>query len=179
MSNYKRYFKASTNPVFITFVTFKRREILIPNIDILRNSLKYTKTKYVFKIIAISVLKEHCHMIILAKDSSMIPKIIRTIKYNFSVNVPQQFICKSMPVSSVKRGEKGIWQRRYYDHIIRNEEDLYKHIDYIHYNSVKHYQILPKDWTYSSFKKYVKNGYYNVEWCNINDKHEINILDYE
>ena len=92
MSNYKRYFKASTNPVFITFVTFKRREILIPNIDILRNSLKYTKTKYVFKIIAISVLKEHCHMIIFAKDSIIISKIVITIKNNVSFNVLQHWI---------------------------------------------------------------------------------------
>ena len=64
MSNYKRYFKDSLNPVFITFVTYNRLEILIQNIDVLRNSFKYAKNKYNFEIIAISVLKEHCHMII-------------------------------------------------------------------------------------------------------------------
>ena len=81
--------------------------------------------------------------------------------------------------SAIKRGEKGIWQRRYYDHIIRNEEDLYKHIDYIHYNSMKHYQIVPKDWKYSSFSKFVQNGFYEQNWCNFGDKYKISNIEYE
>ena len=179
MSNYKRYFQNLTNPVFITFVTYKRRKIIIQNIDIFRNSFMYAKNKFNFEIIAISVLKEHCHMIISALNPNDIPQIIRTIKYNFSVNIPQDFICKDISNSAIKRGEKGIWQRRYYDHIIRNEEDLNKHIDYIHFNSMKHYQIAPKDWEFSSFKKFVENGYYENDWCNYKDKYNINYLDYE
>ena len=179
MSNYKRYFNNFINPVFITFVTYKRKEILIPNIDILRNSFKYAKDKYSFEIIAISVLKEHCHMIIFANNSNDIPQIIRTIKFNFSVNISEEYICTDLSKSAIKRGEKGIWQRRYYDHIIRNEKDLQKHIDYIHYNSVKHYNITPKDWKYSSFNKFVNNGYYEKDWYNFEDKHGINNLDYE
>lgn len=179
MSNYKRYFINTRNPVFITFITYNRREILIPNIDILRNSFKYAKTKHNFEIIAISVLKEHCHAIIFANNLNDIPQIIRTIKFNFSVNVPEEYICKDLSESAIKRGEKGIWQRRYYDHIIRNEEDLHRHIDYIHYNPTKHYQISPKDWRYSSFSKFVQNGYYEQSWCNFGDKYRINNLDYE
>lgn len=179
MSNYKRYFTTSQNPVFITFITYNRRNILIPNIQILRNSFKYAKSKYDFEIIAISVLENHCHFILSANNTNEIPKIIRTIKFNFSVNVPQEYICKNLTDSSVKRGEKGIWQRRYYDHIIRNEEDLYRHIDYIHYNSTKHYQISPKDWAFSSFKNFVKKQYYDMNWCNFDNKHNIDTLDYE
>jgi len=179
MSNYKRYFKNFINPVFVTFVTYNRRKILIPNIEILRNSFKYAKSKYNFEIVAITVLKEHCHTIIYANNSSDIPQIIRTIKFNFSVNVPEEYICKDLSESAIRRGEKGIWQRRYYDHIIRNENDLYRHIDYIHYNPAKHYQIAPKDWEYSSFKKFVLNGYYEKDWCNFEDKNNINELDYE
>lgn len=179
MSNYKRYFNNLLNPVFITFVTYNRREILIPNIDILRNSFKYAKNKYDFEIIAISVLKEHCHTIISANNSNDIPQIIRTIKFNFSVNIPKEYVCKNISESAIKRGEKCIWQRRYYDHIIRNEEDLFRHVDYIHYNSAKHYQVAPKDWEYSSFNKFVQNGYYEKDWCNFEDKHNINTLDYE
>ena len=73
MSNYKRYFKDSLNPVFITFVTYNRLEILNQNIDVLRNSFKYAKNKYNFEIIAISVLKEHCHMIISTTNPNDIP----------------------------------------------------------------------------------------------------------
>ncbi len=179
MSNYKRYFKVLSNPVFITFVTYKRREILIQNIEVFRNSFRYAKNKYDFEMIAISVLKDHCHAIISAANTNDIPRIIRTIKFNFSINIPEKFICKNLSNSAIKRGEKGIWQRRYYDHIIRNEEDLYRHIDYIHYNSMKHYKIAPKDWEFSSFKKFVNNNFYENNWCNIEDKYKINNLDYE
>ena len=78
--------------------------------------------------------------------------IVRTIKYNFSTNIPEIYYCKNLSESAIKRGEKGVWQRRYYDHIIRNENDLNRHLDYIHYNSMKHYHISPKDWKYSSFE---------------------------
>ncbi len=82
-------------------------------------------------------------------------------------------------VSAKKHGEKGIWQRRYYDHIIRNDEDLYKHIDYIHYNSIKHYQIVPMDWKFSSFNKFVQNGFYERDGCNFEDKHKVKTLNLE
>ena len=179
MSNYRRYFENSANPVFITFVTYKRSKILITNINIIRKSSKHVKSRYKFEIIAISVLKNHCHMIISADKPTDVPGVIRTIKYDFSKNVPEQYICKSLSDSAIKRGEKGIWQRRYYDHIIRDEDDLFSHIDYIHYNSVKHYNIAPCDWEYSSFKNFVKDGYYDMNWCNLGDKHCICNLNYE
>ncbi len=179
MSNYRRYFINSQNPVFITFVTYNRKNILIPNIDILRNCFIHAKCKYKFQIIAITVLQNHCHMIISPRCAEDIPKIMRTIKYHFSTNIPDKYICNNLSESALKRGEKGVWQRRYYDHIIRDEEDLNKHIDYIHYNSFKHYNIAPKDWLYSSFKKFVKNNCYDTNWCNIDDKYKIQQLDYE
>ena len=86
---------------------------------------------------------------------------------------------EELSLSAQKRGEKGIWQRRYYEHIIRDKDNLYKHIDYIHYNSIKHYKILPKNWEYSSFKNFVKNNYYDENWCNFNDKNDINFMDLE
>lgn len=78
-----------------------------------------------------------------------------------------------------QRKEAGVWQRRFYDHIIRNEEDFNKQIDYIHYNSYKHYQIAPKDWEYSSFEKYVEKGFYELDWCNFEDKNNIKDFDFE
>ena len=179
MSNYKRYFSDNAKPVFITFVTYNRRNILIPNIDLLRNSFKYAKNQYKFTIIAISVLQNHCHMLIQAKNSNELPQIIRSIKFNFSHNISNDYLCNDITASAIKRGEKGVWQRRYYDHIIRNEEDLMRHIDYIHYNSYKHYKIFPKDWQYSSFKYFVHNNYYDINWCNFDDKYNINQLEYE
>ena len=72
-----------------------------------------------------------------------------------------------------------IWQRRYWEHTIINKEDLYKHIDYIHYNSMKHYGIIPKNWEFSSFYRFVEKGYYEKDWCNFEDIHKINELDLE
>ena len=179
MSNYRRFFDSGVVNAFITFVTHNRRNILIKNIDIFRKSFKYTKTKFDFEICAITVLKNHCHLLISTRKSKEIPQIIRTIKFNFSINVDKNFYDTNLSLSAIKRGEKGIWQRRYYDHIIRDEKDLHKHIDYIHYNSFKHYSIAPKNWIFSSFHKFVKQGYYDIEWCNLEDKNCINNLDYE
>ena len=72
------------------------------------------------------------------------------------------------------------WQRKYYDHIIRNENDFYKHLDYIHYNPIKHdYVKKAKDWKYSSFKKFVRMGYYDENWCNFADTNKIEDLHFE
>ena len=69
--------------------------------------------------------------------------------------------------SRKQKGENNIWQRRYWEHTILTKEDLYKHLDYILYNPVKHgYVLSAKDWKYSSFFKFVKNGYYDENWGN-------------
>ena len=78
-----------------------------------------------------------------------------------------------------RKKEKGVWQSRYWAHIISDEKDLNKHIDYIHFNSMKHYNIAPKDWEYSSFMKYVNNKFYDINWCNFDDKYKISELDLE
>ncbi len=64
-----------------------------------------------------------------------------------------------------KRGEQGIWQRRFWEHLIRDEVDFHRHCDYIHYNPVKHgYVKAPKEWGLSTFDGFVKRGVYDIEW---------------
>ena len=58
-------------------------------------------------------------------------------------------------------------------YVVRDDMDFNKHLDYIHYNSVKHLNISPKDWEFSSFKKFVKQGFYQENWCNFDDKNDI------
>ena len=108
MSNYRRFFDRGIVNAFITFVTHNRRNILIKNIDIFRKSFKYTKTKFDFEICAITVLKNHCHLLISTRKSKEIPQIIRTIKFNFSINVDKNFYDTNLSISAIKRGEKGI-----------------------------------------------------------------------
>jgi putative transposase len=67
--------------------------------------------------------------------------------------------------SRVKTGEAAICQRRYWEHMIRDEEDMRLHVDYIHYNPVKHGLVeRVVDWEWSSFHRYVRMGYYEAEW---------------
>ncbi len=178
MSNYRRYF-LKNHPIFLTIVTHNRKNILINNIELLRKSFKITKKYYSFEIIAICIMQNHIHMILSLNNTNELPQIIRTLKQNFTKLIPVEYYPVDIPDSMKKRNEKGIWQRRYYDHIIRNENDLWKHIDYIHFNSIKHYNILPKDWNFSSFNKFVKNNFYDESWCNYNDKNKIIEMDLE
>jgi putative transposase len=61
--------------------------------------------------------------------------------------------------------EQAIWQPRFWEHFIRDEKDFISHVEYIHYNPVKHGLVqAPKDWVYSSFHRYVEKGLYEREW---------------
>ena len=67
--------------------------------------------------------------------------------------------------SRKKRGEQGIWHRRFWEHLIRDEKDFERHCNYIHYNPVKHgYVTAPKDWPLSTFHKFVEGGFYDIDW---------------
>ena len=68
------------------------------------------------------------------------------------------------------RGEFGIWQRRFWEHLIRNDEDYARHMDYIHFNPVKHgHAERPADWQHSSFRKCVEQGIYPADWASGSD----------
>ena len=160
-------------------VTYNRNDILIENIELLRRAFKITKKYYNFEIIAICIMQNHIHMIISLDTQNELPQIIRTIKQNFTNLIPEKYYPINITESMKKRNEKGIWQRRYYDHIIRNENDLWKHIDYIHFNSIKHYNIAPKNWKNSSFENFVKKNFYDKNWCNYDNKNKILEMDLE
>lgn len=164
--NYKRYF-TENSPLFVTLVTYKRQYILLDNIQLLRDAFKNAKQYFNFQIIAICIMQDHIHMIISPENVADYPRIITSIKYYFSKNVDVGQECPTY--GYINKREKGIWQRRFYEHTISNEEDLNRHIDYIHYNSYKHYNILPKDWEHSSFDKFVQNGFYEKNWI-VDDK---------
>jgi putative transposase len=154
-------------------VTYNRKQILIENIEYLRESFKQTLQKHQFEIVAIVVNPDHIHMIIKPDNISDYPKIIGTLKKSFTQ------ISKIEHTVNNNR-ESDIWQRRYWEHTIRDEQDLYKHLDYIHYNPVKHGLVKsPKEWEYSSFKKFVEMGLYEENWCNFNDENKISKMDLE
>ena len=126
---------------------------------------------------AIVILKNHIHLILQPENINDYPNIIKYFKTYFSRNI--NIDNSDLTEGKKHKKEKGIWQSRDWAHIILDENDLNKHIDYIHFNPMKHYNIVPKDWEYSSFKKYVNNKFYNINWCNFEDRYKILELDLE
>jgi len=165
LANYKRVFEEGYS-YFITIVTQGRNPILIDNIDLLRQSFKHAKSKFDFDIDAIVILPEHLHTIITPSNANEYPKIISTLKRHFSKHCPQEAYAHIHQSNAREAsGYIPVWQKRFYEHTIRNEKDFRLHLEYIHYNPIKHGLVnQAKDWEYSSFDKYVKMGWYDEDW---------------
>ncbi len=153
MANYKRIFLSGYS-YYLTIVTHQRNPILLENIALLRESFRVSKTKYNYNIDAIVILPDHFHMIITPKIATEYPQIVRAIKYHFSTYLEEHYYAHVKQSSSrSKRGSKAIWQKRYYEHTIRNEKDFMEKLTYMYHNPVKHkYATDANAWEYSSFK---------------------------
>lgn len=146
----------------------------------MRDCFKKAKSNFNFELFGSVILPDHFHIIIKPEKTDNFPKIIGTIKRNFTQSISNNFQNENISDSRIKRNEKGIWQRRFYDHIIRDEKDLYNHLDYIHYNPVKHrYVNNVKNWKFSSFHKFVKLKNYEQDWGSALDIKHIEKLDYD
>ena len=177
--NYRRAF-VPNGYLHIIITSYDRKPIFIENIDILRTAFKNTKTIYEFEIIAICVLPNHIHLILHPNNIEQYPQIISSIKHYFSRNVGQVCPTDNLKIGYKNKREKGIFQRRYWEHTIRTEQDFYRHLDYIHYNPIKHNLVKSsKDYKYTTFEKFVKLGLYEENWCNFEDKNKIADLDFE
>jgi len=180
--NYKRLF-IENSLIFLTIVTNNRNPILINNIDLIKQSFYNVSKYYKFELLAFVILNDHIHCIINPARVNDYPKIIKSFKYSFTKNVglvmPTYNLESVSGIEQPNNNKNKIWQNRYWAHVILHENDLYKHLDYIHYNSFKHYNIAPKEWIYSSFKRFVQLGMYNIDWCNIKDKNNILEMNFE
>ena len=137
---------------------------LVDHIDVLRKVMKKVKTTHPFRIDAMVVLPDHLHAVwTLPKDDAAFPTRWALIKAGFSRCLGKDERRNS---SRIAKGERGIWQRRYWEHLIRDERDYVRHVDYIHYNPVKHgYVSRVKDWPHSTFHRAVERGDYPPNWA--------------
>ena len=125
-------------------------------------------------------MPNHIHLILHPNNIEQYPQIISSIKHYFSRNVGQVCPTDNLKIGYKNKREKGIFQRRYWEHTIRDENELNNHINYIHYNPVKHKLVQNvKDWEFSSFHKFVKNNLYDKIWGNVKEIENIINLDYE
>lgn len=177
--NYRRVFVSNTY-LHIIITSYERKPVFIDNIDTLRSAFKNAMRLYPYKITAICVLPEHIHLILHPKDINNYPKIISSIKYYFSKNVGQVCPTDKLKIGYKNKREKGIFQRRYWEHTIKNEEELNNQINYVHYNPVKHgYVHNVVDWKYSSFHNFVKRGLYEENWGSFKDIENFKDLNFE
>jgi len=169
MAKYRRVFENGYS-YFLTVVTYQRNPILIDNVELLRKSFQYSKAEYQYSIDAIVILPEHFHIIITPKIANEYSLIIKDTKSYFSKYCDEKYYNHLyQSTSRIRQGYKAIWQKRFYEHTIRDEKDYKVRLDYIHFNSIKHKFVdRVKDWKYSSFDKFVNSGVYNENWGDFN-----------
>lgn len=148
---------------FTVALTDRTGDLLVRHIDHLRAAYGSVRRELPFETIAICVLPDHLHAIwSLPEDDDDFSKRWSLIKSGFSRKLPA---AAGLAPSKLAKREKGIWQRRYWEHAIRNDADLTRHIDYTHFNPVKHGLVSQVcDWPHSSFHRYVKRGALPRDW---------------
>jgi putative transposase len=151
MPNYRRIFEDGYS-YYLTIVTHRRNPILIDNITLLRQSFVQSKKRFSYRIDAIVILPDHIHMVITPKKSTDYPKIIGAIKACFSRYYEGEDKNVEQSNSRYKKRYKAVWQKKYYEHTIRNEKDWYETMKYIKHNPTKHGLVDDiNNWEYSSF----------------------------
>jgi putative transposase len=162
MSQYRRA-RVNASSFFFTVVLADRSStLLVDEIDRLRNVYRTVRERRAFDTVAICILPDHIHAIwAMPEGDTDFSVRWNLVKGGFSRGLEQR---PRSPSKIVKR-EKGIWQRRYWEHAIRDEADLERHIDYIHFNPVKHGHVTRvSDWQHSSFHRYVERGLLTKDW---------------
>ncbi len=163
MPDYRRVRVPGGTYFFTINLLDRRSDLLVREIDALRNAVRRTRRERPFRIDAWVVLPDHMHCVLtLPEGDDDFSSRIRAIKIRFVRAVPAT---ERRTRVRARRGERGIWQRRFWEHTIRDEADLARHLDYIHFNPVKHgYVSRAGDWPYSTFHRLVSAGVYPADW---------------
>lgn len=150
-------------PYFLTMTLRDRRSsLLVDHIALLREAFRDVRQRQPFETLAIVVLPEHLHWLCaLPENDADFSTRVRLIKRGFTVRL----LAAGLALRRDARGEYRLWQRRFWEHTIRDDEDLRRHVDYIHYNPVKHGLVVAvRDWPHSSFHRFVRRGLLNADW---------------
>jgi putative transposase len=162
MVRYRRNLAAGCTFFITATLADRTSRALTDHIAALRSAIMRTRRQRPFMINAIVILPDHFHLIMtLPQDDADFPNRLSLIKRRFTAAAAKSGL-------SIKRhgnGEMALWQRRYWEHTIRNDQDFERHVNYIHFNPVKHKLVARvSDWPYSSFHRYVRRGLLPQDW---------------
>jgi putative transposase len=161
MVNYRRN-RVPGGAYFITMTLADRSStLLVDEIAALRAAFAETRERVTFHIDAICVLPDHVHLLLtLPEGDADFSRRVQGIKSRFTRACAQKWDLRANA-----RGEYSLWQKRFWEHTIRDEDDYRIHADYIHFNPVKHGHVQAvADWHHSSFHRFVREGIYPLDW---------------
>ena len=168
MSSYRRYFLPGAT-YFFTVVTYERQPILTQPLarSCLRAAIRTVKQKRPFDLVALVLIPDHIHTVwTLPRGDADYPTRWAQIKESFT----RRYLAVGgdegrRSASRARRRERAIWQRRYWEHTVRDEDDLKRCIDYIHWNPVKHGLVeRVQDYPWSTFHRFARLGEYDLAW---------------
>jgi putative transposase len=161
--HYRRAQASGASYFFTVNLADRHADTLVHYVDELRAVINTVKARHPFTLLAMVVLPEHLHAIWrLPFGDANYPLRWALIKSGFSRRLAKR---EYIPAARLAKRERGIWQRRYWEHQIRNENDLFRHVDYIHYNPVKHGWVSrAADWPHSTLHAYIARGFAASDW---------------
>jgi len=164
MPDYRRLRVPGGTYFFTVNLLERKQDLLVRHIDELREAVRATKRERPFHIDAWVVLPDHMHTVwTLPQGDDDFSNRWKSIKIRFVQKLPRT---ERRSRVRIAKGERGIWQRRFWEHMIRDENDYMRHVDYVHWNPMKHGLVQKvADWPYSSFHRYVRDGIYPDDWA--------------
>ena len=165
MVNYRRSFVFGGTFFFTVTLRNRKSTILVDHINLLKDAFQTIKTQHPFQTKAYVILPDHLHMIWqLPQGDSNYSQRWKKIKTLFSKSVHKS----GLPLMKTKHNEFYLWQRRFWEHAIRDEKDFENHFNYIHYNPIKHGLVESlHQWPHSSFHHYLHVGKLSENWSNL------------
>jgi putative transposase len=168
MPNYRRL-AIPSGTYFITQVTYQRQPWLCTDLGrvALRHALQHVQQRHPFQIQAFVLLPDHFHALwTLPQDDGDLATRVRLVKRVVTKYYGQELgLTAEVSTSRMKRKEGNLWQRRFWEHLIRDEADFVNHCDYIHYNPVRHGLCeVPQQWPFSSLHRLVRENVYPADW---------------
>lgn len=163
MVRYRRNFVLGGTYFFTVTLADRTSSVMVEQVSALRTAFRIARQGRPFTIEAIVILPEHLHAIwTLPPGDSDFSGRWKRIKAHFT----HRLVADSVPVKRHRNGEYALWQRRFWEHTIRNETDFERHVDYVHFNPVKHKLVSrARNWSYSSFHAYVRRGLLPADWA--------------